>query len=245
MRKIWTLIIISISVIPCAAQTMRPIEDLINTKDPGWPLVQDWIAKAKNAVEILLPDSARTKEAVYKTQVTTRSPMGAIIYSTGGLLVDHGWIRILGSGSARLSRTIPDWNKGKSYKELGETPGFLLVADDVIGGFFAIDGGGLGKSPGKVYYWAPDTLEWEEVADNYSDFLLFCLNGDLQKYYADYRWKGWVKEVSVISGDQTFNFFPPLWTKEGKSIAKSSRKAIPVEEQYNFNLDMKKKLGVK
>lgn len=119
------------------------------------------------------------------------------------------------------------------------------MADDAIGGFFAIDGGGLGKSPGKVYYWAPDTLEWEEVADDYSNFLLFCFSGNLKKYYSDYRWKGWEKEVSEINGDQTFNFFPPLWTKEGKKIEQNSRKAIPVEEQYSFNLDMKKQLGIK
>jgi len=119
------------------------------------------------------------------------------------------------------------------------------VADDAIGGFFAIDGGGLGKSPGKVYYWAPDTLEWEEVADDYSNFLLFCFSGNLKKYYSDYRWKGWEKEVSEINGDQTFNFFPPLWSKEGKKIEQNSRKAIPVEEQYSFNLDMKKQLGIK
>lgn len=227
------------------AQNKRPLEVLINTQEPGWPLVQGWIAKATNAIEVLAADSNKTKEALYKTQVTTRSPMGAIIYSTGGILVDHGWIRILGSGSDRLPRSLPDWNKGKSFKEFGETPGFLLVADDVIGGFFAIDGGGLGKTPGKVYYWAPDTLEWEEVADNYSDFLIFCFNGDLAKYYSDYRWKGWKTEIATISGDQIFNFFPPLWSREGKDINKSSRKTIPVEEQYSFSPEMKKQLGIK
>ena len=39
------------------------------------------------------------------------------------------------------------------------------------------------------------------------------------------------------------NFFPMLWTKEGKDINSVSKKAIPVEEQYDFNMDMKKQLG--
>jgi hypothetical protein len=42
--------------------------------------------------------------------------MGAIIYETGGLLVDNGWIRILGSGHKKLDRNLPEWNKGKSIK---------------------------------------------------------------------------------------------------------------------------------
>src|SRR5690606_12025169 len=107
---------------------------------------------------VLPCDTLKAKEALYKTQVTTRSPMGAIIYSSGGLLVDGGWIRILGSGNIKLNRTIPDWNKGKSFKEFGEPPTFLLVADDAAGGFFAINGGGLGKDAGKVYYLSPDNM---------------------------------------------------------------------------------------
>jgi hypothetical protein len=99
------------------AQTMRPIEELINTKDPGWPIVQQWIASAKNKVEVLPCDTAKAKEALYHTQVTTRSPMGAVVSATGGVMVDDGWIRILGSGSPRLPRTLPGWNQGKSNRK--------------------------------------------------------------------------------------------------------------------------------
>ena len=94
---------------------MRPVEELVNETEPGWTLVQQWIASAKNKVEVLPSDSMKAKDALFKTQVTTRSPMGAIIYSSGGLLIDNGWIRILGSGHSKLNRTLPDWNKGKSF----------------------------------------------------------------------------------------------------------------------------------
>lgn len=127
---------------------MRTVEELINTKEPGWPLVQGWIREATNKVEILSCDSLKGRDALYKTQVTTRSPMGAIIFSTGGILIDHGWIRILGSGSSRLNRTLPDWNKGISINEFGEQPPFLLIADDAVGGFFAINGGAFGEDFG-------------------------------------------------------------------------------------------------
>src|SRR5882724_4909241 len=124
---------------------LKTLQELINRDDPGWPLVQNWISEAANPVEILPPpDDTKREQSLVASQVTTRSSMGAIIYESGGILVDHGWLRILGSGHPRLPRSLPDWNFGRSYVIAGEQPRFLLIADDVVGGFFAIDGGGLG-----------------------------------------------------------------------------------------------------
>lgn len=223
---------------------MQPVEELINKTDPGWTLVKDWIKSAKNKVEILPVDTTRAKDALYKIQVTTRSPMGAVVYMTGGLLIDNGWIRILGSGSEKLNRTLPDWNKGKSFKEFGDAPTFLLIADDAIGGFYLLNGGGLGKDLGKVYYFSTDDLEYEPLDITYTEFLQFCFDGDLDKFYEGKRWTAWRNEVSQLDGDKVFNFYPFLWTKEGKDINKISRKMVPVEEQYSFNLNMRKQLGL-
>lgn len=223
---------------------MRSLDELINKEDPGWPLVKQWIDLAKNKVEILPKDSTNAEEALYKTQVTTRAPMGAIVYETGGLLVDNGWIRILGSGSVKLNRTLPDWNKGKAYKDFAHQAPFLLVADDAIGGFFLLNGGGLGDDTGKIYYFSPDNLAYESLDYTYSDFLNFCFNTNLDDFYQGYRWANWEAEVLLLSGDKVFNFFPYLWTKEGKDLNKSSRKAIPIEEQYHLNLDFRKQLGI-
>jgi hypothetical protein len=38
--------------------------------------------------------------------------MGAIVYHTGGLLIDHGWLRILGGGGhPRTQRSLMSWNR--------------------------------------------------------------------------------------------------------------------------------------
>lgn len=222
---------------------MHPIEDLINTTDPGWPFVEEWIKAAKNKVEVLPVDAAKAATALYQSQVTTRSPMGAIIYMTGGILIDDGWIRIIASGSPKLNRDLPEWNKGKSFKDHGNIPGFYLVADDVIGGFFALNGGALGKDAGRIYYFAPDTLEFEALDMTYTEFLQFCFNGDLDTFYKGLRWKNWRKEVSELPGDQGFSFYPFLWTKQGKEIEKNSRKAVPVEEQYLLSMEMKRTIS--
>ncbi len=227
-----------------AQNKMRPVEDLINTTEPGWILVQQWIDSAKNKVEILPCDTTKAKDALYKTQVTTRSPMGAVIYSTGGLLVDNGWIRILGSGSSKLSRSLPDWNRGRSFAEFGDRPGFLLIADDAVGGFFAINGGQLGKDAGKVYYLAPDNLQWEPLDLTYTDFLIFCFTGDLNEFYETLRWDKWMDEVSILNGDKVYSFYPYLWSKEGQDINKNSRKVVAVDEQYSFVLSSWIQLGL-
>ena len=117
MIKCLTIIILSFFSLTTYGQTkMRSIDELINDKDQGWILVKEWIDTAKNKVEILPVDSNQARDALYKTQVTTKSPMGSIVYMTGGLLVDNGWIRILGSGSDKLSRSLPEWNREKHLR---------------------------------------------------------------------------------------------------------------------------------
>jgi len=41
-------------------------------------VVKHWIDSAKNKVEVLQANASKVKDALYKTQVTTRSIMGAI-----------------------------------------------------------------------------------------------------------------------------------------------------------------------
>jgi Protein of unknown function DUF2625. len=216
---------------------MRTLQELVNTEDPGWPIVKKWIDQAKNKVEILPCERQRAEKSLIHAQVTTRSLMGAIIYETGGLLIDNGWIRILGSGSDRMKRTLPDWNKGKSFSEFGEPAPYLLVADDAIGGFYAINGGFWGEDTGNLYYFAPDMLQWIPLEMEYSQFLLFCFETDMDEFYPGMRWDGWQQDVMHLRPDYAYSFFPFLWTEEAKDINTIERNAIPIEEVYSFNME--------
>jgi hypothetical protein len=163
--------------------------------------------------------------------------MGAIVYHTGGLLIDHGWVRVLGGGGdARMRRSLMDWNRGRSFDDDGTSRGFLLVGDDAIGGFFAINGGALGDDVKNVHYFAPDTLRWESLERGYTDWLDFLLRGDLNQFYEPHRWPGWEAETSKLTGDQAWGVYPFLWTKEGKNIAAARREPIPVAETYRLNV---------
>lgn len=222
---------------------MRGLDQLIDQDDPGWPVVLDWISAAKNQLQVLPASDPQRLQALLAAQVTTRSAIGAIIYESGGLLVDGGWLRILGSGHARLPRTLPGWTASATRRQPGEWP-FFLIADDVLGGFFALDGGLLGE-PNSVFYLPPDTMEWEDLGLGYSDFVGgFCLNGDLDDFYNPYRWLGWRDEIASLDGDKCLSIVPPLWISsepehEDDPVAARSRRPIDITEAFNIAMELR------
>ena len=220
---------------------MKSLKDLLSD-DPAWQFVRGWIAAASNQVEVLPARDPDRSRALEEMQVTNRSPMGAVIYETGGLLIDGGWLRMLGSGHPRLPRTLPGWNKGKTWSDAQSAPPLLVVADDVIGGSFAINGGALDGSRGLLHYFAPDRLEWESLERGYSEFLQWTLRGDLEKFYEGQRWPEWPVDVSVLAGDQAFSIYPFLWA-EGPPVGERSRKAVPMAELFGLQFEIKRQMA--
>jgi hypothetical protein len=214
---------------------MKTLGELLDDSDPALPVVREWVANAARPVE-LLPPSADRGELLVRTQVTTRSPMGAVVHETGGILVDHGWLRILGSGHPRLTRTLPGWNQDRGN-------GFYLVADDAVGGFFVINGGTLGTDPGNLYYFAPDSLEWEPLGFGYSVFLQWVFSEKYSQFSEGLRWLGWESAVAALSGDRCVMSYPPLWTKESANSPK--RFEVPVEETWGSQMDVAQQLKSK
>jgi hypothetical protein len=213
---------------------MRSLSELVNTEDPGIDKIREWAMGAVNSCE-LLPPSGERNEVLLQTQVTTRSTMGAIAYETGGILIDGGWLRVLGSGHPKLLRTLPGWNHGRSS-------GFYLVADDAIGGFFAINGGAFGDDVKNMYYWAPDALNWEPMRIGFSDFFVWALSERLAQFYETLRWPSWREDIANLSGDSCFSFYPFLWTKEG-SLTTSHRAQVAVREAFDSKVDLVRQLS--
>jgi Protein of unknown function DUF2625 len=220
------------------------IDHLINNTDPAWTKIKMMIDSAANPITILPVDSIAAKDALFKLQVTTRSSIGALVFMTGGLLIDNGWIRILGSGNSKLQRTLPDWNIEKGLMGNGKASPYLLVADDALGGFFLLNGGGLGSDKGMMYYFAPENLEFEPMEMNYTEFLDFCFNGDLDLFYGQNRFANWKEEVAKLNGDMVYNFYPTLWSLEGLDINANKRTIVPVTEQWTFNMTTRSQLGL-
>jgi Protein of unknown function DUF2625 len=213
---------------------MRMLHELINEKEPAIRMIREWVDSAEVACD-LIPPSCDRDDVLLSLQVTTRSPLGAVAYETGGIIIQNGWLRIVGSGHPRLPRRIDQWNAGRS-------DGLYLVADDAAGGFFALNGGALGTDRGQVYYWAPDDLDWLDLEMGYTEFLQFCLTERTNDFYEDLRWPSWEADSAALSGDRCFSFYPFLWTKEG-SVTGSHRSTIPVSEAYDLKVDIVRQLS--
>jgi len=212
----------------------RQLDELVNDDDSAWPLVQDWVSGARRDVELLEP-SGSAGECLVSIQVTTRSPLGAVVFHTGGILVDHGWLRVLGSGNERLPCALPQWNFACGLDASESAPPWLLVADDVVGGFFALDGGRFSSEGHTIWYLAPDTVEWEDLELGYSDFLSWCFRGDVDGFYEPQRWQGWEAEVADLDGNQGLSVSPPLFTK-GPPIKERSRRSVPIQELFALHV---------
>jgi hypothetical protein len=215
---------------------MHDINELVNKEDPGIVKIREWLRSAVNEC-VLLPPSAQREEVLLQTQVTTRSTMGAIAYETGGILMNGGWLRFPGSGHPKITRTLPGWNEKRSN-------GYYLVADDAAGGFFAINGGAFGADVKNMYYWAPDSLEWEAMNIGFTDFFVWSLSERLAQFYENLRWPSWREDTAGLSGDQCYSFYPFLWTKEG-SITASHRAQASVQEVYDLKTDLLRQLGTR
>lgn len=219
----------------------RSLDELLNRDDPAWPMVREWIEESEREIDVLPATDAYRTETLLAAQVTTHSTLGAVIYETGGLFIDHHWLRLFGSGHPDIPRRASmlemkvevDGPGGDGDRE-GDTDQrttirTFVVGDDILGGLFGLNAGSFGRNLGDIYYYAPDTQRWEDLDMGYSEFLRWCCLGPLDKFYEDYRWEGWEEEVSALTGREGLAFWPPFFTAEF-AIATATRKVVPIEE---------------
>ena len=209
----------------------RTADELAKVPDPVWPEIRRAVNSRDDARVIPLPRE-RGMHVLEALQVTARSALGALALHTGGLVVDHGWFRIFGGGGEGL----PDLASVNSLPASGPPPS-LLVAQDVLGGQFAIDGGGLGLNPGSVCYLGPDTLTWGDLGIGHGQFVFSAIEGDLAEAFADLRWPGWEDEVSALAPGQGIALYPPPFSEEGSDIGTVHRRPVPMEELVLFYAD--------
>lgn len=117
-------------------------------------------------------------------------------------------------------------------------PGGLIFAIDVLGGMFAINGGGLPGKPGGICHFGSETLTWQPIGGGHSAFIDWVLHGGMTGFYADLRWDGWAAEVEQLPPDRGLSVYPPLWSAEGRSdIAATSRRDCPLLELTALHFD--------
>lgn len=215
---------------------MRPPADALSD-DPAWPLVQSWIEAAHNEVAVLPAERALGEDTLRRLEVTDHSVLGAVAVETGGILIDHGWLRLLGSGSEPLRGSIASWNTIGDAPEVEPLAGALVIGHDAIGGFFALDGGEFEGQVGDVHYFSPDTLEWESLELGYAAFVHWAVSADIAAFYGELRWPGWEAELRGVSSDLGFCLVPPPFLKGGRPVEHVRRALVPMTELWALNRD--------
>lgn len=214
---------------------MLQLHDLIHETEPFLAILNDWIAECPHTVEVLPCDRAAGEECLLAMQVTTRSPLGALAYHTGGVLIADGWLRVLGAGCPRLARSLHRWNGLGADRRW---PGGLLIADDAAGGFFSWE-----RATQTVAYFAPDTLQWEDLELGYGQWLGAMLSDRFATFYEDLRCEAWQATSPDINADRTLLFAPPLWTSQRKRPPVPSRGSVGVGETWTIQQEFARQLA--
>ncbi|MER5893454.1 DUF2625 domain-containing protein [Streptomyces sp. NPDC001876] len=231
---------------------MREIDELTNVDDPAWPELRETLSASSAPVEVLSADVSEGRRCLLQMQVTARSVLGALALNTGGLLVDDGWVRVYGGGSAtggglpslaqvnRFPADVdPVWHPATG----------LIVGHDVVGGVFALNGGdpaavGRPGAPGQMTYFAPDTLQWEAMEMGHSAWVSWLLSGRLETFYDGLRWPDWREETAALAFSQGISVFPFLWSKEARAdLAATSRRPVPMREVIGVAADFAQQMG--
>ena len=211
---------------------LRSADELLNTSDPAWPVLQEMLSAAGGTMLVLDASEADGRREIESLQVTASSLLGAMASRVGGVLIDSGWLRMLGCGHWECAWGITTATRYIGFGANAGPPEGLVVALDALGGLFAINGGFLRETPpGHVAYFGPDTLLWDDTGAGYSAWLEAMLNPEHRTaFYADLRWNGWEPEVAALRPNTGLSCYPPLYTRESRPIELTRRAAVPIQD---------------
>jgi hypothetical protein len=120
----------------------------------------------------------------------------------------------------------------------GTYPDVLVIADDVLGGLFALNGGRFGPNGQGQVFWLPaDDLVWVPLNVGYADFVSWCLTGDLNRLYEPFSPLLADEAQPRPTFDTVYSFYPFLWTKEAKTQQPHIRR-IDAGESLRLRLDL-------
>lgn len=178
----------------------------------------DDIKTSEKAIKVL-PVQSFAKDGLHeKYDIKQDSLLGVILENTGGIVIDN-WIRIYGAGEVDLV----------SRNELFPFAN-LAVAEDILGGIF------LFLESGNIGYFAPDCLEIEDMEIRFNQFMYWCIHGDTDTFYIDYRWENWREDASDIGNNEGVAFYPFLWAN-AKDLESRKRSKVPIDEIIRLEFD--------
>ena len=199
--------------------------------------LNEMIGNSKSEIRRIEGDQAEGHKVVKELGLNENTTLAAVISCFSGLTIGK-LIRILGQGNSE-SQSICEINN--VVNGIPNTiRGTLIAATDIFGGMYAMNVEAFDAPAGQIFYFAPDTLDWEPLGMKYSQFLYWALNGDTDKFYDTMKWNGWEQYADMTKFDQGILIYPFLWSKEVK-IETASKNIVPFVELINVNMEYRRK----
>lgn len=201
-----------------------------------WNQLLDLFEKADRSIDIIEGNIPHGLDEIQEIGASPESVLGAVIVNACGIVFDK-WVFVIGQSSDNYG--ILNFGEKMNY----DSSGLLVVATDIVGGIFALNMGRFPEDQGLVWYFAPDTLEWESLGMKYSQFIAWLAQGDLSGYYSSMRWTDWRKDAESVGFGEGILIYPYLWAKEC-NIETASKKVVPIKELLGMNEEFSKTTGL-
>lgn len=189
--------------------------------------LKDLLLNGKNRVELIPPDAQCAKTNSVYFQANEQTAFGMLINQSGGAVVE-GVVRLLGSTAD------PNYRDIKSFNEQFGGNGFIILGDDIFGGIFALNVGMFPECVGNMIYFAPDTLEFEDMEIKLSQFFEFLRNNDLAEFYGLFSPEEYEDlRARNVGFNKVLSFVPPQWSAEFDTTKHDVRE-IDIYEYYRL-----------
>lgn len=159
------------------------------------------------------------------------NPLNEIIRHVDTMSI-NGYLRICGANIQETNNLVKECYPGEK----------VVIATDVFGGIFVISNGDFSGVKTSIWYYAPDTLQWEDLRIDYEQFLQWVFNGDVELFYSSFCWEGIENDVKQIDESQAVLIYPFLWSAEC-DITTATKKIVPFGELVKINADNQNIIG--
>lgn len=203
-----------------------------------WNEISEMLNKSPNKI-CIYEKTEYDNDILSKMGVDQNSVLGQIVANAYGIVVDN-IVRVYANGDDKVTHNICHCNL-ELDKSFGNKK--LFVADDVFGGLFAMNNGAFEGSQGKIWYFAPDTLGWNNLEITYPEFITWISSSSFSDFYCAFKWNDFQSNICDIKFNQGLLIYPFLWSKEC-IIEYADKKIVPFSELISLNLESKKKLNL-
>ncbi|MEI3338080.1 MAG: DUF2625 family protein [Clostridium sp.] len=196
-----------------------------------WNEIKSILKSSTKNIKIL---SSNYNNSLNNLNINENSVLGQVIINTGGIFIEN-YIRLFGSGDEENSYNIYKYNlELKKYFD----DNIIIIGNDIFGGLFS-----LNKEKNNILYFAPDTLEWEDLDITYKEFIKFVTSEKIDEFYKSYKWSTFQEDIKKVKFNEGILIYPFLWSNEC-NIEKAKKDIVPFSELLQVNIEFKKKLEI-